>query len=221
MAPRRSSHGRPNAKTPFHSLKGPPPEVGGGRRGEDDQRREIQDDGDARRYGPGTIQGPTTDRDPAVDPLRSVRLSAFRLQAPSAWVRCLAIGSASDALRSRIGPRSSRHSRRKGRGILGCSSNGVSMSLYATNTGTSWGYGLAVFVAWLSASTSASSNVKVSAPAFWVAWLAFLAPGMGSTPSCWISHRRATCVGLLSWRDPISRSNSTRRSRAARFLPRK
>src|SRR6266545_711913 len=82
------------------------------------------------------------------------------------------------------------------------------------------GYGLAVLVAWLSASTSASSKLKVSAPAFCVAWPAFLAPGMGSTP-CWISHHRATWLGLLSWPAPISRSNSTTRVAAARLLPRK
>src|SRR5207249_1328254 len=58
-------------------------------------------------------------------------------------------------------------------------------------------------VAASSAATSASSSAQPSAPAFSLACLAFLAPGMGRAPR-WISQFSATCPAVLSpWAAPI------------------
>jgi diketogulonate reductase-like aldo/keto reductase len=52
-------------------------------------------------------------------------------------------------------------------------------------------------VARSSASISAAVNEKATASALLAACLPFLAPGIGRTPSCSMSHRSATCPGVL------------------------
>lgn len=126
----------------------------------------------------------------------SVRASYLSWSSSSETVRSTPARSSTWPCRSRRSPRANAPwtSAAQSRRCCGPEPTGRKETSWKSNQGSEpelEGYGLAALVAWLSASTSASSNAKVSALAC-AAWLTFLAPGMGSTPSCWISHRRAT-----------------------------
>ena len=76
-------------------------------------------------------------------------------------------------------------------------------------------------VARSSASTSPPASVNESAWALLAACVPSLAPGIGRTPSCSMSHRSATCAGLLEYLSPISRSRARTGCAFSRQLPRK